>query len=339
MKISIYGTRTSAQQFVLSTIRGYVQKARLDYEIVEVCDINTFIEKDIEAVPAIQCDDGPIIPLKHNSPLNGTLRRVIKDILSLDNYGNLTKILTLVDFSEPAYHSLIYSHRLATQMDAVLKAVYIDSTPSIDQPHSSIEKFTAFVNQIDVEWNGDMMASSLIAPEYREGSWESEVKSSIKENKAKLVVTPFPMESSTHDTTDLLQGILHSINCPLLFVPKKANFKRIENVLLICDNNHLENIWLVKLLELVQSLNAKLIVALSESDKCSELGAKIKQIVSPVHMVLLENRVVENFNQIISICDTHHIDIIATHVRSIERTISSFYEFDIAHPLPLLVLS
>ena len=91
MHITVYGANTSGQQLVVSTLKSYLRRAEIDFDLVERSDVSEFLAKSLNSVPAIEVDES-IFCLKQNGSFNQSLRSAMTFILAKRNYGKLPKI-------------------------------------------------------------------------------------------------------------------------------------------------------------------------------------------------------------------------------------------------------
>ena len=243
MDIKIYGMDSRGHQMVTNLMTDLLQKAKIPFNISEIQDVSLFLEKKIESIPAIQMNDEPIIGLKSNGSFNNSLRDVVNQILSSENYGDLAKFIIPVDFSDTSINALSYGHRLATDMGAVTKVVHVykpsptltaDTTIHVASQKEKEQQLIDLVKSFDKDWGGDILKASLVSSEFKVGFATERILDSVDDNAGEMIIIGSTGES------DILKRWFGSTSlevsaratCPVLLVPAKAHYKGISKVLL-----------------------------------------------------------------------------------------------------------
>lgn len=269
LKITLLGTGSSSHQMVSYFVKRYLNEAEIPFEFNEVTDIATFIQKKLSSVPCVQIDD-EILPVFTNGNFNSSLRKVIKHILKKQNFGNMDKIIIPVDFSNVSTNAFMYGHRLATDINAVVKAVHVYLPTSKELYESSVvdvdfiemrkNKLNNFVQQFDKDWTSDIMTASIIDSEFRSGFPGEEILDSIENNKAEMIVMGTTGDSGAIKKWfgSVSTKVMNEAPCPVLLVPENARYTGVNNILYTYDNIELDKALIDQLVGCSKRLDAKL---------------------------------------------------------------------------------
>ncbi|MBT8234440.1 MAG: universal stress protein [Saprospiraceae bacterium] len=233
--VKVFGTGTTSQQFITSTIHKYLNNAMLNYDIDIIDDINTFLELKLESIPAVQLNNESIVTLGKNNELKDKLRKFLSDILSRENFGSLKKVVVPVDFSETSTNAFMFAHRFATQIDAVTSVLHVHS--SIKEKVEIEKRFDQFISQVDFDWKSDLLKASLIEKNYKIGHVNNELLNLITTSKPELVI----MGSTGHSIQNNLFGsvslsVIKKSPSNVLLIPKDAKYKKIKKIVFAFNN-------------------------------------------------------------------------------------------------------
>ena len=223
--IKIYGTDSSRQKLVESLIKKHLNAAGLSYNIQKVKDISTFIDLKLESIPSIQLGDGKIYPLKEGNFFQRNLRKALSEIMSYENFGSLKKIIVPIDFSNASINAFMYAHRLATKMDAITKVLHIDTPLGSNQT-----KFHDFIEQVDTDWNTDILKASLISSEYYQGPVKDTLISTIKNTEPEFIVLGNSYQTPNNVYDDTVNAILNRTHTNILLIPPKAKYNTLKKI-------------------------------------------------------------------------------------------------------------
>jgi nucleotide-binding universal stress UspA family protein len=361
MNITIYGTSTSGHQVIVSTIRKFLDRAQLDYTLNEVSDINVFLQKSIESVPAIQIDDQPIISIKTNGSFNQSLRKTICKMLETKDFGNSPKIISPIDFSEASLNAMMFAHRLSTELDAVLKvihvyypsAVEVNEVTYVDRELVELKKeqLEKTIKDIDTDWTGDIMKAALVDHEFRMGFPGDEIISASKEDNTAMIVMATTGDSGVLKKVfgSVSTKVINGSSSPVLLIPEKAGYRKFKNILLACDDIDEDDQYFEFLSKFVKQFDAKMHAVHVEEDlnELQEEQKEMKEELSGLFerdnieiAAVYGSDIVEGLN---AYADKHDIDLI---VMSTERR--GFFEKIFHHSItkdmaihtdiPLLIL-
>ena len=269
MEITVLGTGSSSHQMVSYFIKEYLNDAEIPFVLNEVTDIATFLQRKIESVPCIQVGD-EFFPVQSNGDFNSSLRKAIKHILKRQNFGNMDKIIVPVDFSEVSTNAFMYGHRLATDSNAVVKALHVYSPTSKELYEASVvdvdfiemrkNKLDNLVKQFDKDWTSDIMTTSIIDSEFRTGFPGEEILDSIEDNAAEMIIMGTTGDSGTIKKWfgSVSTKVMNESPCPVLLVPEKARYKGLKNILYTYDNIELDKALIDQMVEFSKRYDAKL---------------------------------------------------------------------------------
>ena len=251
MEITVLGTGTSSHQMVSYVIKKFLEQAEIPFTLKDESDIATFLQRDLVSIPCVQIGD-EYLPVESNGNFNKSLRVAVKHILKKQNFGNMKKIIIPVDFSDVSSNAFMYGHRLATDIDAIVKALHVYLPTSKELYEATVvdvdfiemrkAKLENFVNDFDKDWGSDIMATSIVDSEFRTGFPGEEILDSLKENDAELIIM-----GSTGDSGPLKKWfgsvstkVMQESLCPVLLVPENAGYKGVHNLLYAYDDIELD---------------------------------------------------------------------------------------------------
>ena len=291
MNIRIFGTPTSGQQLLLEILEKYLSKAKLPFTIKEETDISVFIDEGIESVPAIEID-GKKIYIDRNDSYNMTLRKMIMAVLKKYNYGMLQKVIIPVDFSDISINAFMFGHRLASDLEAITKAVHVyypssevmlESTTlsSVNLQKQREQKFDDFIDHFNMDWSSDIMKTSLIGKEFKIGFPGEEILGSINENDAQLVIM-----GSTGDSGSIKKWfgsistkVMHHASCPVLLIPENAKYSGVNNIMYAYDNIDLDKVAIEKLIRFSEKFEATLHLVHIQNNEEPNPGYYLKEVL------------------------------------------------------------
>lgn len=312
MDIKVYGTDTSGHQLVMSILRDLLSKANIDHEIIEIKEISKFLDEGLESIPAIKMNDGPIIGLKTSGSFSQSLRDAVNKILSSENYGELSKVLVPIDFSDSSINALSYGHRLATDLGAVTNILHVSKTD--DDRHDNQQQLQNLERSIDGDWGSDILKASLVTSSYKVGEVVPSIISSAREANTEMIImgTKGVSDNDSRRYGSISLGVVAEASCPVLLIPKKASYKGINKIMLAVSQTSLDNVKLDRFLKLCLKLNAELhIVHVCDGNIKSLDISEITQRYPGLKILatILNNHNVAN--AIIDYAVDHQIDIVS----------------------------
>jgi len=355
MEIKVYGTSSSGHQLVMNSVSHLLRKANISFKMTEEKDLTKFLEKGIESIPALQMNDNSIVGLKSSGSFSKSLRNAVNEILSTENYGDLSKFIIPVDFSDASINALSYGHRLATDLDAITKVIHVyKPKPTLD-PNRNLEvisqeqrnkKLDDLVLSIDKDWGSDILKASFVSSEFRVGFPVEGILSSVEENKGEMIIM------GTTGSDNIMKKWYGSVSidvaaqatCPTLLVPMQAKYSNCKKALLAIDENGIANHKLKTLFKICTQFNTELhIIHVSKSD---ENKNKIELITEENPKLTIKSTVLQSkdiASTINQYAVENKIDIIALSPRS--KSIFSHFlngsltkEMAMYSSIPLLLL-
>jgi len=166
------------------------------------------------------------------------LRQALSQILQVDNFGQLNKIVVPIDFSDASINAFMYAHRLATSIDAVTEVSHVDSLKGNNK-----QRFNNFIEQVDTDWNSNILKSSLINKKYFQGPTNETLIKSVEETAPHLLVIGNKgNQKGTNRIGSTAASIIKNLKSNILIVPEAAKFSRLQNIIFPFKSNaHLEN--------------------------------------------------------------------------------------------------
>lgn len=246
---------------VVSVLTRFLRKAKIPFGLKEVQDVSTLLSEQVESVPAIQMNEEPIVGLQSNGSFNTSLRQALDKILKSENYGDMTKYIIPVDFSDSSINALIFGHRLATDTGAVSKAIHVVDD-QLDPPNQTNihNKLSKIVESVNKDWASDLLKASFISSEIRMGNPVEKTLHSIEDNAGELVV----VGTKQDDVNDIkwfgsvAVELMTLSPCPVLMVPESARYKGIHKVLFAIDNCTIDHSYIDTLVQFCLPLGAEI---------------------------------------------------------------------------------
>ncbi len=302
MHITIYGTMTAGHQMIVSTIKKYLNRAMLPYDLNEVSDVQVFLQKSIDSVPAIQIDDQPIVSLESNGAFNQSLRKFIRTMLEKKDFGQTPRILAPIDFSQASLNALMYAHRLATDLGQLLKvlhvyypsAVEVNEVTYVDKEMVEMRKnqLDETVENIDTDWAGDIVKAAMVDKEFAVGFPGDEIVTQTKNEQTEMVVMATTGESGVLKSLfgSVSTKVMSKAHCPVLLIPENAHYKKFNNVLLACDEVDDDDEYLPFLKDFVALFDAT-VHAVHIEDEKKELEEEKMELHQELSGVFPEDKV------------------------------------------------
>ncbi len=357
MEITVFGTGSSTHQMVSYFINEFLKNAQIPYKIKEETDITTFLKKGIMSVPCIQIGN-EFLSVSSNGSFNKSLRMAIKHILKKQNFGSMDKIIIPIDFSDVSTNAFMFGHRLATDVKAILKAlhVYLPTSKKVSEPSVADVGFLEmrknildnYVSNFDKDWTSDIITTAIIDSEFRTGFPGEGILDSVEENAAEMIIMGTTGNSGPIKKWfgSVSTKVIFEAPCPILLVPEKARYKRINNVLFTYDKIEFDKSVIDQLVGFSKRFNAILhLIHINVDNKPNseyyllELFKK-KYPNQKIHLTsAIDQDVVDTMDKYSEI---HDIDIFA-----IDTTSRSFFDrifhkslkkMTVHSELPLLIL-
>lgn len=316
---------------IVSTIKKYLDRAMLPYQLNEVSDVQVFLQKSIDSVPAIQIDDQPIVSLKDNGAFNQSLRKIIRTMLEKKDFGQTPRVLAPTDFSKASLNALMYAHRLATDMGHMLKvlhvyypsAVEVNEVTYVDKELVEIrqKQLDETVENIDTDWAGDIVKAAMVDKEFAMGFPGDEIVAQTKDEQTELVVMATTGESGFLKNLfgSVSTKVMSKAHSPVLLIPENARYKKFNNILLACDDVDEDDEYLQFLKRFVDVFDAR-VHAVHIEDEKEELEEERREL----------------YNELSGIFPKDQVDIAVIHSDDVAGSIEKYAH---THDIGLIVMS
>jgi len=245
--IKIYGTGTPSYQLAKTKVLERLSGAGLEYHLEEITKITDIMHDNIESVPALKVNDKLLFEIKPNGSYNRSLREAIQNILKIDNYGKMTKILVPTDFSEASYNAYNFANHLAKDIEGVLLLTHIYYPTSTDVNQFVVineeaekihrEKLEKFVQSVNQDWIGNFVTEPLIEGVFKVGFPRMELTEMSKEPNTIMVMgTTGSGDTFKKVFGSLSMDMIDNSYCPLFLVPPGAAYSKIEEIVYLSED-------------------------------------------------------------------------------------------------------
>ena len=358
LDIEVFGTKTPGHQFVVTALEKYLTDANINHKIHEVTDLTSFLDAGIDSIPAIRAND-VVYSLRQNGSFNRSLRHSLKEILKMQSYGTMKKVLIPIDFSESATNAFVYGHRIATDLNAVTVGMHV-YFPSSKEMSAAIEsdsgfteerkeKLQTFISKFDKDWGSDLLEEGLIDSQFKVGFPAEEIVDCIKVQKPNLVIM-----GATGATNNIKKWfgsvsttVMNEAKCPVLLVPREAKYKEVKKVAYAYDDINLDQKVFDALGDFCHSLNADLHLIHIDGDTNLEDGMRLKSLFNNKYpevaisiSAISRDNVIEGLD---SFTENNNISILAMATKSRTFVEGLFHysmtkEMALRTKIPLLIL-
>lgn len=253
MRITLFGTESQVYQRALQTLHRILSGAEVPYHINTVSNVSTFLEKEINSIPAIQVNNEAIISLNRKN-----IRQNIEQIISTHITCNMTKeIIIPVDYSDYSVFSVKYGQQLAEQLDAQVKALHVyrpklsPQTLDIDTLAESKEMLNILVDKI----NDNADKAYQVEGVHREGFAGEVIMDEAKNAEIILMSNTGAGNNIKRFLGSVSSEVIQQVDCPVFLVPKNAKFEQIKSLLYAYDEMPNED-SISKISDLAQCCNA-----------------------------------------------------------------------------------
>jgi len=356
-EIKVLGTGTSKHQMVSQVLKEFLAKAGVEIPVNDYTDIDLFVKDGIESVPAVIFKD-IVYPVGSNGSFNSSLREIVTTIFKTVNFGEMDKIIIPIDFSEVSINAFAYGHRLATDLNAITKAVHVfmpsaqelleSATINIDHVLLRESYLDDFVGSFNNDWGSDLMKASLIDSEFRVGFPADQILESIEENDAALTVL-----GTTGQSTFLRQWfgsvstkIMDEATSPVLAIPKEATYHGIHKIVFAYEDIDQDKAVIDQLVEFADRFGAEIHLVHVETGGTPDPGFHLKELITKMYpSALIKVQTIKSKEIAKSISNyaiAHSIDLVclSTHKKSFLEQLSddNITQQMALKDLPLLVL-
>ena len=327
LDIKVFGTGTAGHQMVVKSLKNFLSKAKIEFDLEMVTDVTTFMKFNVQAVPSIMVDGELLPPLSDNGAFNQSLRKSIESVLSKRDFGTLPRILIPIDFSEVSINAFYYGQRLATDLDHIVNVLHSYMPSSIDINDGMIteqriieiekQKLDQFVSAADRDWGSDMLKIALLDQKFSIGFAADEILEESKHPYTDMVVM------GNTGNTGMLKSIfgsvstkvMHNSTVPVLLIPKGARYSGVDHILYASEDIGIDDFCLNELGAIATLLKAKIhiIHIIKESDMTAgydmvDLVQMNYPDIGVDYTTIINNNITKTINDY---AHTHHIDVIA----------------------------
>lgn len=247
INIKIYGTGTPSYQLAKTKVTERLSDAGLEYHLEEITKIQDIMHDNIDSVPALKVDDKLLFEIKPNGSYNRSLREAIQNILKIDNYGKMIKIIVPTDFSEASFNAYNFANHLGKNLDGVLLLTHIYYPTSTDVNQFVVvneeaekihrDKLDEFVKSVNQDWIGNFLTEPLIEGVFKVGFPRMELTELSKEPNTIMVMgTTGAGDTFKKVFGSLSLDMIDHCHCPLFLVPPGASYTEMEEIVFLSED-------------------------------------------------------------------------------------------------------
>ncbi|MDA9774205.1 universal stress protein [Saprospiraceae bacterium] len=291
LNIKIFGTETSAQNLIIDEMTKQLKLADLSFVIRIESDVTIFLKEGIESVPAIQFDEGPIVPFRSNGHFFKSLRKNITEVLASRKFGSMQSITIPTDFSDNSLNAVYFGHRLASEMGLVTKILHVyhpSSTALQDTVYGQIdfslireEHLSKFVDKIDLDWTTDLLSASYLDKEFRTGFPAEQIISSVQESNSSFILM-----GTTGDSHRIKKwfgsvstAVMNDAKVPVILIPQEAKYHKVHNILYAYDEYEMDKSCVGQLVDFAKKLDANIHFVHVNEDGKENPGYYLKELI------------------------------------------------------------
>lgn len=237
MTITLYGTPTQGYYNTMSLIEEALTCRSVTYRMVSNHDLSTFLAEQIDSVPAMQIDDGPILSLGHNGYTAEAVENILNEYLSNQSTMNTKNIIVPVDFSDYSYASLSYAAQLGRQISAGVQALHVykpELRPDIQDalsPEESEDMLHIMVDKVCDELQLDTIKSQQLT------GFAAEVVVAHAGSQDIILMSNTGKGGNVKQFLGSVSTVIvDKVNCPVLLVPKNAKYEKIQKLAYAYDD-------------------------------------------------------------------------------------------------------
>lgn len=268
-KIQLLGLEDSKHKRLLKRLQEAIASLSVDVKVEEITDIESFLSYNLVRIPALTVN-GDIIFHDGNheietEELKTLLRKYFSNQLIMEN------ILVPTDFSKTAKGAYDYALRLADYFDSKINVVHVyhpsytaeyplgaNTNLLTIEPKKELMKQFVVQGDKDAESKDSVNTMVDVSDEIISGFAAEEVVRMSKTEDVDLIVM-----GSTGDNT-ILEKVFGSIStevtknahCPVLLVPKGAEFKAYRNIVYASDFEKIDNRIMDKIVDFAGRFSA-----------------------------------------------------------------------------------
>lgn len=269
IKLKLYGQPTSTYEYAKMRVLEEVEKAGVKYELLEVNDVNEFINEGIKSVPTFKVNGNLEINYRKNTDLDEFVRSTVENILKHEDYGTMAKIIVPIDFSKSSENALRYAYEMAVAQNKVIKLLHAYHPMSIDidgvsiiDPHVENIKRKQLKQLSFKKKQLEALGPKVpyVDEEFRVGFAVEEIVDLSDDDSTDMIVMGSTGRGSAIKKWfgSVSLEVMKKAKAPVLIVPPSAEYKGISNVLYATDNPMVDTVVLEALAELMKPFHIKL---------------------------------------------------------------------------------
>ncbi len=279
IKVKLYGQPTSTYEYAKSKLVEALKDAGVEVDLIEINDVNAFIQEGIKSVPSIRVNGSLEMNYDKSQDINAFVDETIKNIMKEINFSHMDHIVVPTDFSASSENALRYAKHLAHHKGMLLRLVHayhpvsadLDGVSVVDPHLESIKRKQLKKLCLSVQSVEDTeITVPFMDEEFRVGFATEEIITISKEPNTELIV----IGSTGRGTTmkkwfgSVSLEVMKKAKAPVLVVPPKATFVAPQKVLYASDNPILDALSFEKLSEFLAPFDISLhIVHVGDQDE------------------------------------------------------------------------
>ena len=359
INIKLYGTGTSGHQLAKVILTKYLSDASIKYQIIDISNIKEIIDDQIESVPSLNVN-GKLFEIKQNGRYSSSLRDAIQQILKMDNYGKMTKMIVPADFSEASNNAYNFANHLSKDINGVLMLthIYYPTHTDVNQfvvINEEVEKIhriklETLVKSVNQDWKGSFVKGPFVEGVFKVGFPRIElVEMSKTPNTIMVMGTTGAGYTFKNIFGSLSLDLLDHCYCPLFLIPPGSAYSKINEIVYLSEDlkNDATHILYVGRLCLKTAADLRIVHFRTKSDDEYDISDTVKIIEKYFPTVKYHVEIIDTsdlFNSIKNLVkeNTNHLMVVSTKHRNIFQNIfhKSVAEFAAVHlDSPVLILT
>ena len=266
IQINIYGPGTSSQMYIAHLLDLALEASGIRHVINHINDVNQFIAKNINTVPAIEVDGKVVFELTGKEDYHTHTRKFIQAILKQYNYGNMKKLIVPTDFSPCSIHAFGYAMQLAHYMNAYVNVLHVyypayeafnvDSTFYDRELTKRKTMLEDLVSSNSKDFIGEVLHTPMVEGETLIGLPSDVIIEASKTSKLVLMGAQGYSELKNAILGSVSQVVAIHAECNVMVVPSNATFKPLNKIVLFLSYDRLKDETIAQFAELANVFSA-----------------------------------------------------------------------------------
>lgn len=358
--IKIYGASTPSFLLVKSKLTEILNLASIPFTISEVTIVSEILKENIVSVPAIKVNGILMFEIKSNDQFNYSLRQSILQILKINKYGKMVKIIVPTDFSETSLNAYNFANHLAKDTNGVIFLTHIFNPPISDVDQFAFiddslikvykDRLDELVLSVDQDRIGTFMAEPLVEGIFKVGIPKMELIELSKEPNSVMVM-------GTSGEGDLFKKVFGSLTlemiessyCPIYLVPPGSHYSDSKEIIYLSEDLKNDVLHLLYVGNLCKSRGAVLKLIhyqdanhepFNVSDTIDVIDSYFPELVYHIEIIDTEDTL-KNIKKLLT-GDSNNLVVMSTKHRNIFEKMfhNSMTEFAALHcNSPILILN